>query len=118
MPMESLANSAMEAAALSLASNDYGTRFTVGRHSFPSIVRVKRWNGVTHALATEPKPKAADLRTVNRYVHVWINEVSRAIELREIVTSLGPAYIKHGQALSIRSDIAMTLLEEAMVLMP
>ncbi|XWS35106.1 hypothetical protein CRYUN_Cryun21dG0097800 [Craigia yunnanensis] len=33
------------------------------------------------------------------------NEVSRAIELREIVTSLGPAYIKLGQALSIRPDI-------------
>ncbi|KAL7145143.1 hypothetical protein ABFS83_07G060000 [Erythranthe nasuta] len=33
------------------------------------------------------------------------NEVRRAIELREIVTSLGPAYIKLGQALSIRPDI-------------
>ncbi|GAB2267254.1 hypothetical protein Dimus_002239 [Dionaea muscipula] len=33
------------------------------------------------------------------------NEVERAIELREIVTSLGPAYIKLGQALSIRPDI-------------
>ncbi|XP_030923866.1 uncharacterized protein LOC115950767 [Quercus lobata] len=33
------------------------------------------------------------------------NEVARAIELREIVTSLGPAYIKLGQALSIRPDI-------------
>ncbi|CAH1417552.1 unnamed protein product [Lactuca virosa] len=63
------------------------------------------------------------------------NEVSRAIELREIVTSLGPTYIKLGQALSIRpyilfpatmtklqklcdkvpsypDNIAMTLLEE------
>ena len=30
------------------------------------------------------------------------NEVKRAIELRNIVTSLGPAYIKLGQALSIR----------------
>ncbi|KAF8392051.1 hypothetical protein HHK36_022391 [Tetracentron sinense] len=35
----------------------------------------------------------------------WYNEVARAIELREIVTSLGPAYIKLGQALSIRPDI-------------
>lgn len=33
------------------------------------------------------------------------NEVMRAIELREIITSLGPAYIKLGQALSIRPDI-------------
>lgn len=32
-------------------------------------------------------------------------EVARARELREIVTSLGPAYIKLGQALSIRPDI-------------
>ena len=33
------------------------------------------------------------------------SEVSRAIELRNIVTSLGPAYIKLGQALSIRPDL-------------
>lgn len=33
------------------------------------------------------------------------HEVERARELREIVTSLGPAYIKLGQALSIRPDI-------------
>ncbi|KAL9268086.1 hypothetical protein AKJ16_DCAP24499 [Drosera capensis] len=33
------------------------------------------------------------------------NKVARAIELREIVTSLEPAYIKLGQALSIRPDI-------------
>jgi predicted unusual protein kinase regulating ubiquinone biosynthesis (AarF/ABC1/UbiB family) len=33
------------------------------------------------------------------------NEVQRAIQLRDIVTSLGPAYIKLGQALSIRPDI-------------
>lgn len=33
------------------------------------------------------------------------NEVKRAIEIRNIVTSLGPAYIKLGQALSIRPDI-------------
>lgn len=33
------------------------------------------------------------------------NEVKRAIEIRDIVTSLGPAYIKLGQALSIRPDI-------------
>lgn len=32
-------------------------------------------------------------------------EVQRARELREIVTSLGPAYIKLGQALSIRPDL-------------
>lgn len=44
------------------------------------------------------------------------NEIARAIELREIVTSLGPAYIKLGQALSIRPDIlspaAMTELQK------
>ncbi|CAI9263788.1 unnamed protein product [Lactuca saligna] len=212
----------------SLASNDCSTRFTAGRRSFPSIVRVKRRNGVTRAVATEPKPKAADprtSRTVNgssingtstrmetvsqeikrvraqmeeneqlaslmkglrgqnlndsnfaaddvelrlvetdessellpmvydpaiisaywgkrpRAVATRIiqltsvaggflsrlawdvinkkvkeNEVSRAIELREIVTSLGPAYIKLGQALSIRPDIlspaAMTELQK------
>ena len=33
------------------------------------------------------------------------NSVKRAIQLREIVTSLGPAYIKLGQALSIRPDL-------------
>lgn len=33
------------------------------------------------------------------------NQVQRAIELRNIMTSLGPAYIKLGQALSIRPDI-------------
>lgn len=33
------------------------------------------------------------------------NEVARAIELRNIMTSLGPFYIKLGQALSIRPDI-------------
>ena len=42
--------------------------------------------------------------------------MARAIELREIVTSLGPAYIKLGQALSIRPDIlspsAMTELQK------
>jgi aarF domain-containing kinase len=33
------------------------------------------------------------------------NQVKRAIELRNIMTSLGPAYIKLGQALSIRPDL-------------
>lgn len=33
------------------------------------------------------------------------NQVQRAIELRDIMTSLGPAYIKLGQALSIRPDL-------------
>ena len=33
------------------------------------------------------------------------NEVLRASQLRDIITSLGPAYIKLGQALSIRPDI-------------
>ena len=33
------------------------------------------------------------------------NEVLRARQVREIVTSLGPAYIKLGQALSIRPDL-------------
>jgi hypothetical protein len=31
--------------------------------------------------------------------------VARAIQIRDIVTSLGPAYIKLGQALSIRPDL-------------
>ena len=34
-----------------------------------------------------------------------VNEVRRARQIREIVTSLGPAYIKLGQALSIRPDL-------------
>jgi hypothetical protein len=50
------------------------------------------------------------------YLYLLQNEVKRAIELREIVTSLGPAYIKLGQALSIRPDIlspsAMTELQK------
>jgi aarF domain-containing kinase len=33
------------------------------------------------------------------------NEVQRAIQIRDIVTSLGPAYIKLGQTLSIRPDL-------------
>ena len=33
------------------------------------------------------------------------NDVLRARQLREILTSLGPAYIKIGQALSIRPDL-------------
>jgi aarF domain-containing kinase len=33
------------------------------------------------------------------------NEVQRAIQIRDIVTSLGPAYIKLGQAISIRPDL-------------
>ena len=33
------------------------------------------------------------------------NQVLRAIQLRNIMTSLGPAYIKLGQALSIRPDL-------------
>jgi predicted unusual protein kinase regulating ubiquinone biosynthesis (AarF/ABC1/UbiB family) len=32
-------------------------------------------------------------------------QVKRAIQLRNIMTSLGPAYIKLGQALSIRPDL-------------
>ena len=32
-------------------------------------------------------------------------QVKRAIQLRDIMTSLGPAYIKLGQALSIRPDL-------------
>lgn len=36
------------------------------------------------------------------FVHL---QVKRAIQLRNIMTSLGPAYIKLGQALSIRPDL-------------
>jgi len=38
---------------------------------------------------------------------VEANEVKRAIQIRNIVTSLGPAYIKLGQALSIRCGEAV-----------
>lgn len=38
-------------------------------------------------------------------IDVGVVQVKRAIQLRNIVTSLGPAYIKLGQALSIRPDI-------------
>ena len=34
-----------------------------------------------------------------------VNQVKRAVQLRNIMTSLGPAYIKLGQALSIRPDL-------------
>lgn len=37
-------------------------------------------------------------------VHLLL-QVKRAIQLRDIMTSLGPAYIKLGQALSIRPDL-------------
>ena len=33
------------------------------------------------------------------------HQVKRAVQLRNIMTSLGPAYIKLGQALSIRPDL-------------
>ncbi|KAJ8427508.1 hypothetical protein Cgig2_017249 [Carnegiea gigantea] len=36
---------------------------------------------------------------------IFHSELARAIELREIVTSLGPAYIQLGQALSVRPDV-------------
>ena len=42
------------------------------------------------------------------WVRLQANEVKRAIQLRNIVTRLGPAYIKLGQALSIRPDILST----------
>ncbi|CAI9268165.1 unnamed protein product [Lactuca saligna] len=80
MPMESLANSAMEVASRSLASNDCSTRFTVGCHSFLSIVRVKRWNGVTRAITTEPKPKAVNPRTSRILDGSSINNTSTRME--------------------------------------
>ena len=41
------------------------------------------------------------------------NELKRAIQLREMITNLGPAYIKVGQALSTRPDLVPpTYLEE------
>ena len=44
-------------------------------------------------------------RCLRRGVVFTVSQVKRAIQLRNIVTSLGPAYIKLGQALSIRPDI-------------
>ena len=41
---------------------------------------------------------------LNFCLHVG-SQVKRAIQLRNIMTSLGPAYIKLGQALSIRPDL-------------
>jgi aarF domain-containing kinase len=56
------------------------------------------------------------LRLTAHTAQVKENEVLRARQLREIVTSLGPAYIKLGQALAIRPDIlspaAMTELQK------
>lgn len=42
------------------------------------------------------------------------NEVRRAIQIRQMVTSLGPAYIKLGQALSIRPDLLSPLAMKEM----
>lgn len=39
------------------------------------------------------------------FVLLAVPQVLRAQQLRDIVTSLGPAYIKLGQALSIRPDL-------------
>lgn len=39
------------------------------------------------------------------FLYHRFSQIKRAIQLREIITSLGPFYIKLGQALSIRPDI-------------
>ena len=44
-----------------------------------------------------------------------INEVKRAIQLREVLTKLGPAYIKIGQALSTRPDLVPPAFMEELV---
>lgn len=43
------------------------------------------------------------------------NEVKRAIQLREVLTKLGPAYIKIGQALSTRPDLVPPAFMEELV---
>ncbi|KAE9452946.1 hypothetical protein C3L33_15161, partial [Rhododendron williamsianum] len=115
--------SSLSSSSSSASSN---TTITPPRRRIPSAIRARRRrNGVVRAVATEPKPTEKGPRVVNgspsssplKPVNgVSTNEVSRAIELRDIVTSLGPAYIKLGQALSIRPDIlspaAMTELQK------
>ncbi|XP_020082515.1 uncharacterized protein LOC109706121 isoform X3 [Ananas comosus] len=93
----------------------------------PFLARSKGRGLGVFAIATEPKPGSAEPSSrvsingaANRFgkmsEEIKKNEVARAIELREIVMSLGPAYIKLGQALSIRPDIlspaAMTELQK------
>ncbi len=46
-----------------------------------------------------------------------INERRRAIQLREILTKLGPAYIKVGQALSTRPDLVPPVFLEELALL-
>lgn len=54
-----------------------------------------------------------DLWWDRKWNRVKVNERRRAIQLREFITRLGPAYIKIGQALSTRPDVVPTLyLEE------
>ena len=44
-----------------------------------------------------------------------VNEAKRAIQLREVLTKLGPAYIKIGQALSTRPDLVPPAFMEELV---
>ncbi len=46
-----------------------------------------------------------------------VNERRRAIQLREILTNLGPAYIKVGQALSTRPDLVPPVFLEELALL-
>lgn len=52
---------------------------------------------------------------------VWgrqqVNERRRAIQLRELLTKLGPAYIKVGQALSTRPDLVSPIFLEELTLL-
>ncbi len=49
--------------------------------------------------------------------HVGENQRRRAIQLRELLTQLGPAYIKIGQALSTRPDLVPPLYLEELTLL-
>ncbi|HEY9798630.1 MAG TPA: AarF/ABC1/UbiB kinase family protein [Leptolyngbyaceae cyanobacterium] len=53
----------------------------------------------------------------SRLGRTGLNERRRAIQLREMLTNLGPAYIKVGQALSTRPDLVPPLFLEELALL-